>query len=378
MRVLLIVPTIHYKDNKYPVYLSFSDFPTGYGYIAAALKQAGHEVIGLNLNNDSSFHSAYEMISVRIADAILRKIPDLIGIGGICIDYKFIKDAISIIRQTDPTIPIVLGGGIVSNDTEFIFNLLKPDYAIVGEADEAIVELANRRLHENGTLDVRTIYVRTPDVNNLPIPDYEPFGVQDMIDNHSMATRVLYRYSRPYPRPFILLASRSCPYACTFCTHGGDRPKYRARSIENIMAEIKVMYERYKFNVLIVVDELFAVNKERMRAFCETLLESKRTYGWDFDWMFQTHANARLDKDTLELAKLAGCYFFSYGIESASPKVLASMNKKTKVPQIVEAIKLAHDAGIGFGGNLIFGDPAETPETIVESFDFFQVRRCWV
>jgi radical SAM superfamily enzyme YgiQ (UPF0313 family) len=43
------------------------------------------------------------------------------------------------------------------------------------------------------------------------------------------------------------------------------------------------------------------------------------------------------------------------------------MNKKTTVAQAIEAVKLAHEAGIGFGGNLIFGDPAETEETISES-----------
>lgn len=71
------------------------------------------------------------------------------------------------------------------------------------------------------------------------------------------------------------------------------------------------------------------------------------------------------------MAKEAGCYYFSYGIESASPTVLASMNKKTHPSQIAKAIELADVAKIGFGGNFIFGDFAETPETISESMNFF-------
>ncbi len=364
MIVLLIVPTFHYHDHSYPTFLSFSDFPTGYGYIAAALKRAGHEVVGLNLNNDSSFHSAYEMIDTKIRKALEDK-PDLIAMGGICIDYKFLKDAISICRQANPNIPIVLGGGIVTNDAEFIFKTLKPDYAITGEAENLMVHLAD-------TLPEHAIYhssIVHPD--DLPFPDYEPFGIQDMLDNYSMATRVLYKYSRPYARPFGLVASRSCPFSCTFCTHGGDRPKYRVRSIADIMEEIRVNYELYKFNVLIIVDELFAVDKKRMREFCEAILEEKKTYGWDFDWMFQTHANAKLDKEVLTLAKQAGCYLFSYGLESASPKVLESMNKRTKIPQLIEAVKLAHECGIGFAGNLIFGDPVEDEKTIKETLQFY-------
>jgi hypothetical protein len=89
-------------------------------------------------------------------------------------------------------------------------------------------------------------------------------------------------------------------------------------------------------------------------------------------WWFQTHASASFDEDTLKLAKRAGCYFFSYGLESASPTVLASMNKRIKPAQVVSAIKIADKLRIGFGANLIFGDPAETPETLSETFDFFR------
>ena len=58
-------------------------------------------------------------------------------------------------------------------------------------------------------------------------------------------------------------------------------------------------------------------------------------------------------------------------MESASPTVLASMNKRTKPAQIVTAIKTADRLRIGFGGNFIFGDPAESPETLSETLGLF-------
>lgn len=380
MKILLVTPTFHYRDN-YPTYVSVSDFPMGFAYIASSLKQAGHEVIGLNPNNDPNYHSAYDMLEHKIKDS-LKTNPDLIGLGGICTDYTFLRDAIGIIRENTKT-PIVLGGGIVNNDAEFIFKLLKPDYAIVGEAEETVVQLANSLQTHSLDHNVNNLWYWNgnnaestkisqdyPDVNSRPFPDFEPFGVRELLDKYSMATRVLYRYSRPYPRPFVILTARGCCFNCDFCIHRGTQ-HYRARSIENIMAEIKENYDKYKFNILIVVDELFAVNKKRMTEFCEALLDGREKYGWDFDWMFQTHANAKLDLESLKLARKTGCYFFSYGLESASPTVLEAMNKKTKIPQLVEAIKLAREADIGFGGNLIFGDPAETEETIKETMEFF-------
>ena len=139
MKVLLIVPTHNYSV-EYPTFVSVSDFPSGYGYLASALKEAGHEVYGCNPNNIVGYVNAYQMIQDVISKRVIDVEPDLIGLGGLCTDYSFIRDAIGIIRST-VEVPIVLGGQIVTNDAEFIFNDLKPDYAIVGEAEDAMVKL---------------------------------------------------------------------------------------------------------------------------------------------------------------------------------------------------------------------------------------------
>jgi len=136
------------------------------------------------------------------------------------------------------------------------------------------------------------------------------------------------------------------------------------------MMELEQLYEMYRFNILAVVDELFAVNRSRLWEFCEAVIRRRSTLGWDFDWSFQTHASASLKLEDIRLAKAAGCYFFSYGLESASPKVLASMKKKTRPSQYVEAIQHAHGARVGFGGNFIFGDVAETTDSVSETITF--------
>jgi anaerobic magnesium-protoporphyrin IX monomethyl ester cyclase len=364
MRVMLIAPTHAYRAEHYPTFLSMSDFPSGLAYLAGALKAAGHEVYGLNMNNDTRYKSAYEMVRNVVVEAIDKYQPELIGIGGLCIDYYCIRDTMELIRMAEPNIPIVLGGGIVNNDAEFIFDHLKPDYAVVGEGEEAIVRIAN------GGVEKGIIQSKYGDPDTYAMADYEAFGASQMVDTYSMATRVLYRYSRTNPRPFIIVTARSCPFRCSFCVHNHGAP-YRARSIPNIMEEIKVNYEKYKFNILLILDELFAVNNTRLKEFCDAVIEGKKQYGWDFDWTFQCHASANFDLETLKLAHDAGCYMFSYGIESASQTVLDSMEKKSKVEQIVNAIQLAKEAKVGFSGNLIFGDIAETDDTMAESLSFW-------
>ena len=365
--------------------MGLTDFPTGFAYLASALKAAGHEVYGLNPNNDTRFANQREMVETKLQEALANIRPDLVGTGGICTEYHFLKDAIQIIRKNSPGTPIVLGGGIINNDAEFVFQALKPDFCVRGEAEEVLVELAgslnggarryanipNLGFWENGSAQFTKLDFHYGDLNKRAFPDYEVFGAQEMMDKYWLATRNLFRYPRFQPRPWPIVAARSCPFSCSFCVHHRGI-KYRARSIDNLMEEIGHFYPKYQFNNLIILDELFAVSNDRLRQFSEALLKAREEKGWDMSWWFQTHASASFDEDTLRLAKRAGCYFFSYGLESASPTVLASMNKRIKPAQVVSAIKTADKLRIGFGANLIFGDPAETPETLSETFDFFR------
>lgn len=387
MQVLLIIPTFMYK-GEYPTFLSNSDFPVGFAYLASALRNAGHKVLGLNPNNDPNYSSAYEMLYEKIQQSLKENQPGLIGMGGLCTDFQFLKDTIQIIRNLAPDIPIVCGGGIVNNDKEFIFQTLRPDFCISGDGEEVLVQLV--RMLESSRQDYEQInnlgywkegiskFTREnfeyTQIDRICFPDYEPFGWEEMLGKYQLANRNLYRYTKTNPRVMPIVAARGCPFKCTFCVHEKSakyRGRYRVRSIENIIQELSFLYEQYHFNILVFLDELFAINKSRLREFCITLINARKTLGWDFDWTFQTHANASINLEDFKLAKEAGCYLFSYGLESGSPKVLASMKKKTKPSQIAEGIKMANSAGIGYAGNFIFGDIAETVETISESMEFF-------
>ena len=79
MKIMLVVPTHHYT-KEYPSFLSVSDFPQGYAYIAATLKKAGHEVIGLNLNNITGYRNAYEMVLTEIHPGVsIQKVKENTG-----------------------------------------------------------------------------------------------------------------------------------------------------------------------------------------------------------------------------------------------------------------------------------------------------------
>lgn len=383
MTVLLLIPTVGY-GRVYPAFLSNSDFPVGFAYVAAALKAAGHRVVGLNANNDPGYGSAYRMLAAKLTVALRAHQPDVVCLGGLCTDYLFIRDAMRIVRKAMPDVPVVCGGGIITNDAPFVMELLRPDFCVSGEGEEVLVRLLaairddpagvarvpNVGYWQDGKAHFTDTCFDYGDLDARSFPDYEPFGIDEMLDRYGLATRNDYRFTRLYPRVMTLVTARSCPFSCTFCVHQRG-PAYRARSIANVMKEVEALYERYHFNVLLVVDELFAVNQARFREFCTVLQDRKKEHCWDFDWSCQTHLSAALSASDLALAKASGCYFIGYGLESASSRVLASMRKRTSPAQMLTTMDEAHTARIAFSGNFIFGDVAETPETIAETLGFF-------
>lgn len=376
MRILMIVP-------NFPGFVSMFNFPAGFGYLAAALRRAGHEVYGCNPNNDTVLGDTPELIRAHVTRALAESTPHLVCIGGLCTDYPFLRNIIPMLRDLAPQARIVMGGGIINHDAHFIFSQLHPDFCLIGEAEETLCQLVADLERGASTLtdipnlgywkDNEPCFTQRDDaccdINSLAFPDYAPFGIDELIEHYSCAAPYFYRYTRLRPRLMTLVSARGCPFSCTFCVHGHG-PRYRARSLDNTFEEIRQVYERTEFNILVIVDELFAVNKGRLRGFCERVIDARKRRGWDFDWAFQTHARAALDVETVKLAKEAGCFQFSYGFESASPRVLASMNKRTTPEDFLNGIRVADKARVAFGGNLIFGDPAETPETMAESLAF--------
>jgi radical SAM superfamily enzyme YgiQ (UPF0313 family) len=386
MKILLVIPTVQYGYNHIR-FMASSDFPVGFAYIAASLKNNGYRTYGLNPNNDSSYLSPKKMLRDKLQSKINEIDPDVVCLGGLCSDFLFIKDAINITRKASRRAIIICGGGIISNDPSAMLEALNPDFCIIGEGEEVIIKLLNSieasNLHHDNVPNIgyykdnQPFFTKTSfeyiDLKERAVPDYDLFGIEDMLDNYGLVNRNLYRYIRTNPRIMTIITARGCPFNCTFCIHREGRgEKYRARSISNIMKEIHFLYNKYKFNILIILDELFAANKTRLTEFCEKITNGQNKFNWDFNWMFQTHASAALDTEDMIKAKKAGCFFFSYGIESASPAVLKSMNKRTNPQQIVEAIERSNKADIGFGGNFIFGDVAETEETILETISFFK------
>ncbi len=348
---LLALPKESAKSSGHNV------FPVGIAYVSAYLKAHEHNVYTANL----------EFFEETTPDALKKLISehsiDVLGTSGLSRDYKRVKDLIDTARAIKPDLLVVVGGGIISGDPLPAMTALEADIGVIGQGEITMHELASAL--DNG-LSYENIpglifkssdrYVTTSvrqdikDLDDLPFPDYDGFAYAEFMRQ--------INYSVAY-----VTASRSCPFKCTFCFHpSGD--KYRKRSLDNLFLEIDYLVSTYKVKALSVNDELFAPKRDRVVAFC------KRIAKYNIGWGVQLRVSD-VDEELLKLMRDSGCKSISYGIESADDRVLASMAKKITLAQIENALKLMYDTGIDIQGGLIFGDAAETMDSVRNSLKWY-------
>jgi len=352
MNYLLVLPKDSAKSSG-----GYNVFPVGIAYVSAYLKAKGHRVFTANL----------EFVEGSTHDALKQLIEmhgiDVLGTSGLSRDYKMLKEMIDIARSIKPELLVVLGGGIISGDPMPAMIALKADIGVIGQGEITMHELATALDNGDSYEEIPGLifksglrYITTSarqevkNLDDLPFPDYDGFSFPEYMRQ--------INYSAAY-----IIASRSCPLKCTFCFHpSGD--KYRKRSLDNIFLEIDYLVSTYNPKALIVSDELFAPKRDRVIEFC------KRIAKYNISWSVQLRV-CDVDEEMLALMRDSGCVTISYGIESADDRILTSMAKKITRAQIDRALKLTYEADIDIQGGLIFGDAAETMETVNNSLHWY-------
>ncbi len=347
------------------------EFNLGLAYVSSYMKHRGFNVFCLN----PYYYDA--PIEQQLSEYINSKQIDVICTGGMSLHFYQINALLEAAKKIKPEIITVVGGAIITSDPRLALENMQIDYGIIGEGEETMAELADALCNERDVNKVKglaffdeknnliTTEHRGPisDLDALPIPDYEGFEYGYLVNMFSPTTHKFYYTVLDEVRPANIITSRSCPFNCTFCYHPLGK-KYRQRSLDNVFREIDYLVERYNITLLLVMDELFSINKERMYEFAERIKK------YNIKWIPQLRVSD-VDEKVLKALKDSGVYLISYGIESLSDKILKSMQKKITKAQIEKALKLTRDAKIAIQGNILFGDPEETEETIKESIEWW-------
>lgn len=370
VNILLVVPRMIQRDGE--AYI----LPIGLAYISAVLKANGFNVFCLNLNQIN-----YVEMFDELKKSITENEINIVGCGGFSCHCRGIKDVFDMTKKIDENIIILAGGAIITTEPIIMSQYLDCHFGIVGEGEESTVELLKSIGNDNvDHTQILGLVCREQDTGNyiftgarknavnvetLPIPDYKGFGMSEYLDSHQVDSS--YFTAMDSPRPVMLFGSRSCPFKCTFCYHSvGD--KFRMRSVESIMDEIRYYIKEFKVNAVLFLDDVLFTNEARMDKLCEEL------YRLNIKFYCQLRVNVVTEEIVKKLKKY-GCLGISYGLESHSQNILDSMKKYIKISDMDRALELTYDAELDIQGNFIFGDPSETLTTALETLKWHYKNR---
>jgi len=371
MKILLVIPRYNLTNKADYSYI----FPIGLGYISAVLKKEGYNVDCLNLNHYNG--AIKELVEKKLDE----KKYDFVGTGNNALGYAITEKIINAAKNHKSKPKFILGGPIITSEPEAVFKLLNPDFAVIGEGEETIIELLdciekNKSLKEiqgigfrskNGNIIFTERRKPIEDLDSIPWPDLEGLEFEKQLKNLSGHGLYLYQ-GFDYPRPYAVLGSRGCPFICTFCYHEG---KYRQRTIDSLMKEIEFNVKKYRINIIMLYDDCFSIDKRRMYEFCNRMKELKKQISWELKWTSQLTVQ-NVDDEMLRMMKESGGDTISYGFESFSDEVLKSMKKPITSEMISNAFYKTLKAKIGIQANFIFGDAAETKETAYKTLDWWK------
>ena len=243
--------------------------PIGPAYLAASLRQAGHVariVDGLGENPSQVtrlFDDRVMAIGLRSEEIVERIEPsDLIGIS--CMfsqDWPEIRRLIQMVRRRFPSIPIVAGGEHITATAGFTLDSTpEVDVCVIGEGEETIVELAGAVqhgtpfdaiaglvlradkgsrpglvLHSDKTTRSTGSRTRIRNLDEIPWPAWDLVPLANYLDNG-------LGYGVDRGRSMPMIATRGCPYQCTFCSNPEMwTTRWYARDPEQVLDEIQTV-----------------------------------------------------------------------------------------------------------------------------------------
>ena len=361
MRILLIFPpnvdaVEPFKSAQVKPPGLLWGFPLGLGYLAAVLKECGFDV--------SIIDACFDSIPVEeIINRTKEYGPDLVGIGSLTHVLRSSIELARKIKENNKNIKIVFGGPHATYDYNNLLQFDFIDYIVLGEGERTFLELCEKLNRSERIDEISGIAFRDkgvvkknayrPLVENL---DSLPFPARGLLDFN--------RYIKSYgvlEHSVDVLSSRGCTNRCVFCSSGHLFGRWRSRSPENIIAEIKLLVKTYPgIKSINFMDDNFTADKQRVIKL-SNLLISNKLHG--YKWVCLARVD-QLDEEMLYIMKSAGCERIHLGIESGSPQILKNINKCISLEQARDAVRLLLKAKIEAYSFFMIGHPGETKETI--------------
>lgn len=356
-RILFIFPETRYPSGQPPL---------GLGMLTAVSRGLGREVKVF----DMSFRK-HPFRELRETLNFYR--PDTVGISIMTPQLADACRAAGIVRKTLPDTLLVTGG---PHSTVLPVDTLKRTGAHLvysGESEMAWSRLLRGEdasvipgftLMNDGEVQTVPGLLLTEDLDSLPIPDRSVFEMEKYFASWYSMDRV-----DPSLRGTSIMATRGCPFKCTFCQPTLSEifgRKTRKRSPSSILGELESLVSDYGIDAFMFEDSTFVVDAPWVHRICDEILASRL----DLKWCCNVRADL-LKEDLLDHMKEAGLSKINIGVESASQRVLDDIYEKgITVEGVRRAVRMARERGIAVQGYFMLGAPGETREEMKQTVRF--------
>ena len=362
-RVLLIVPPGAVEESYGRLSSAAGELPMlGLAYIAASIREQGHEV---------------KIIDYEVNDWPISKVegdireyrPDVVGMTAYITNMKRCTRVAAIAKKVNSKIVTILGGPQVTIFPEEAFQVEAIDMIVLSEGEIIIRNVLNTLGVEDQLREVKGIWFRS---KSGKIIKNQREGLVDNLDIFPPPALDLFEMEKYYPPAHIrgkrvahLLTSRGCPFKCTFCetklTFGRS---FRYNSTKRVLKELQDLIDQ-GFKSFQFYDDIFSINKVRVSKLCTAIIQR----GWNIQWMCFTRTNC-VDDKTLAMMKESGCYLITYGGETGDDDLLKLIKKGLTVATNLKGIRMAHEHGIQTMSSFMLGLPTETREQSLKTINF--------
>jgi anaerobic magnesium-protoporphyrin IX monomethyl ester cyclase len=356
--------------------------PIGMAYIAASLQKAGHNVDVIDSTGDAIDqyipHDEGVLYRGLTIDQIVDKIKpcDVIGISIMFSqDWPLARKLIDRIHDRFAKTVIIAGGEhVTAEPVGSMEDTSALGYVIPGEGDIAVCELMEFLQGKMAIDEIPGVYYRDGKnirqssgakriraVDDLPWPAWDLFPLENYLEGG-------HGWGVNRGRNMPLLASRGCPYECTFCSSPVMwTQRWIVRSPEDVIAEIKHYIEKFRATNFDFQDLTAIIKKEWIMRFCRMLIQEKLNITWQLPTGTRSEA---IDEDVAPLLYASGCMNITYAPESGDPVVLKKIKKKIKTGKVIASARACVRAGLNVKANFIFGFPEDTYLSHWETFKF--------
>jgi len=340
MKALLIIHDLHQDDNY---------FPLGPAYLASIMREKGVEV---TVACQDIYHWSNDELVRRY---IKGKEWDIIGLG--FLSARFTETVLPLCKEINKhkgDAKLVLGGIGSTTAPEYTQKVTDANIIACGELENGIMDI----------FDMEDCIFHCPPVKKL---DTIPFPAWDLFPMDKYINCIQYQEMDPKEKSMQIVTSRGCINKCTFCSR--TVKGIRLRSPQNIVKEMKELYDRYNITYFEIQDELFIPQKKRLLGFIDEL--KKADLLGKVKYAISIRADLVKD-ETVRLLKGSGCKFISIGFESVTQEVLDEMKKNVTVEDNYNAARILKKHNMLFGINFIWGMPSDNEETLQKSVNFMK------